>query len=404
MHVFLITQYFPPEKGAAASRWGDYVNILIKNDYKVTVLCEAPHYPNTYYYRGYKNKWLKIEKKHLNLTILRSKTFSSNRQGFFKKLAHYLIFTISAIINTRKVKNFDLVIISSPPLFTGIIGIYIKKFLKKDYLFDLRDLWPDSALALKQLSENLIFKLAKKLEYKIYESAKGFIFPVPGFRDYLLKLPKVTAQKPMFELINGVSSDFINHATSLKVNEDKKFTVLYSGNLGLAQDLETTILAAKKLENYDIYFRFIGEGVCKKDIIHLSESLGVNKKVFFHNTMSRKELISWIKRASICIVPLKNRELFNNALPSKMFEYMACEKPIIAGVKGEVAKFVEKSKSGICVNPEDVSDLYKSILYFFNNEEKRKKHGKNGFRFINENLIKEELILKLMQQIKDSFE
>ena len=139
MHVFIITQYFPPEIGASSSRWGDYVDILLKQNHQVTVLCEAPHYPHENYYPGYKNKWSLIEKKSSSFTIIRSKAFSSDRKSFLKKLSHYLVFTFSAIVNSKKIKNFDLLIISSPPLFTGIIGVVdpvvTQKFFFKDIFF-----------------------------------------------------------------------------------------------------------------------------------------------------------------------------------------------------------------------------------------------------------------------------
>ena len=107
MRVLIITQYFPPEIGASASRWGDYTEILIRQNHKVTILCETPHYPNEIYFSGYKNLWRQIEKKSDSLTIIRSKAYASDRKTFIKKITHYLVFMLSAIINIRKVKNFD---------------------------------------------------------------------------------------------------------------------------------------------------------------------------------------------------------------------------------------------------------------------------------------------------------
>ena len=108
IHVFIIAQYFPPETGALASRWGDFSKILVDQKHKVTVLCESPHYPNDDYYTGYKNSFLSIDKINPNLTILRTKAFASDRKSTFKKLCHYFVFMISAILNTGKVKNYDL--------------------------------------------------------------------------------------------------------------------------------------------------------------------------------------------------------------------------------------------------------------------------------------------------------
>ena len=203
----------------------------------------------------------------------------------------------------------------------------------------------------------------------------------------------------MFELINGVSKDFINLSKKNQDRIDKRFTVLYSGNMGYAQDLKTIINCAEKLKNYDIYFRFIGQGVCKSEIEDLSRHLG--DKIKFYDSMKREELVKRIKKSSVCIVPLKKKKLFKYALPSKMFEYMACAKPIIVGVKGEAKNLVLKSKSGIVVEPENTSDMYNAILAYYTNKEKRDSDGQNGLKFVEENLMKESLILSLIEKLKN---
>lgn len=398
MHVFIITQYFPPEIGASASRWSDYVKILIQQNYKVTVLCEAPHYPNSEYFPGFSNSWVSVEKKSSKLTIIRSKAFASNRKSFVKKIAHYFVFMFSAILNFQKVKNYDLLIISSPPLFTGVIGMVAKKFYNKKFWLDIRDLWPDSAYELDQIKKGFLFKISKNLERKIYESAEGFIFPVPGFREYLKNFSGVVANKPMHDLMNGVSKDFINKHLSLKSSNSKIFSVLYSGNMGLAQDLETIIKAAKILKDYNINFTFIGEGVCKQKIKSLAEPL--LEKIFFHKPLPRDELIKHINKASICVVPLKDRKLFYSALPSKMFEYMACERPVIIGIKGEAKKMIKNAKAGIAVQPENPKALSEAILKYYNNRQKCKIDGKNGMIYVTNNLSKEVLISNLITKIK----
>jgi len=399
MHVFIVTQYFPPEIGASASRWGDYAKILIKQNHKVTILCESPHYPNNKFYEGYRNSWSMTEIKNSNFRIIRSKAYASNRKNFLKKILHYFVFMFSAIINSKKVADFDLLIISSPPLFTGIIGLYIKYFRKKEYFLDIRDLWPDSALALDQIKKGFIYKLGKKLELKIYNSAKGFIFPVPGFKFYFKNLSNGISKKPMFELMNGISDDFLKESFSIKIKPDKKFTVLYSGNIGLAQDLKTIINSAEILKNYDIHFKFIGEGVCREEIELLSRPF--SDKINFHRPLPRKKLIKHIKKASLCLVPLKDRKLFESALPSKMFEYMACGKPIIVGIKGDAEKIVHDSKAGMVVEPENAKLLSDAILSYFNDRRRCEVDGQNGLTFVTEKLSKEVLISNIIDKLKN---
>ena len=398
MHFFLITQYYPPEIGAAASRWGDYTEILIKQNHKVTILCEAPHYPNSNYFLGYKNQWCNIEKKSDSLTIIRSKAYASNRKSFIKKISHYFVFMLGAIINIRKVKNYDMLIISSPPLFTGAVGLYIKFFFRSNYWLDIRDLWPDSALELGQLKRGILYKLGKKLEATIYDSAKGFIFPVPGFKKYLNNFSKNISKKPMIELLNGVSEDFIKKSQSISISSNQKFTVLYSGNMGLAQDLSSIVKAANLLNEYDIYFKFIGEGVCKSELELLAKPL--YKKIDFYDSLNRLDLIKHIKKSSVCLVPLKNKKLFNSALPSKMFEYMACAKPIIVSVRGEAEKIVYASKAGIAIEPENPILLSNAILTYYNNKEKCKADGENGMKYVTKKLQKEMLISNMINKVK----
>ncbi len=399
MHVFIITQYFPPEIGASASRWGDYADILLKQNHQVTVLCEAPHYPNKNYYPGYKNKWSLIEKKSSRFTVIRSKAFSSNRKSFFKKISHYLVFMLSALVNSNKIKNYDVLIISSPPLFTGVIGIYLKCFKNKKYWLDVRDLWPESALELGQINKGILYNIGKRIESKIYQSAQGFIFPVPSFRSYFKNFSEEISKKPAYKLMNGVSSSFLKKTKSLEISRDDRFTVLYSGNMGLAQDLKTIVKAANILKNYNIYFRFIGEGVCKSEIKKLAEPL--MEKIDFHKSLPRDELIIYIMKASVCLVPLKDKKLFNAAIPSKMFEYMACRKPIIASIRGDAKKIIDDSNSGIVIDPEDANLLSNAILSYFNDVQKCEIDGKNGLSFVSNNLIKEDLISKMMNKIKN---
>ena len=398
MHVFIITQYFPPEIGASASRWGDYSDILIKQNHKVTILCETPHYPHNKFKMGYKNSWASVESKSPNLTIIRSKAFASNRKSFIKKIIHYLVFMLSAITNSSKVKNFDLLIISTPPLFTGIVGLFLNRYRNLDYFLDIRDLWPDSALELNQINKGFLYKLGKKLESKIYENASGFIFAVPSFKDYLKKFPNKISRKQMLPLMNGVSMNFYEKSQSLKVITDPKFTVLYSGNMGLAQDLETIIRAAKILQKYKIYFRFIGEGVAKSKIEQLAKPF--LEKISFYKPMSRTKLIEYIKKSSVCLVPLKDKKLFHSALPSKMFEYMVCGKPVIASVKGDAKNLIHKAKAGKAIDPENPSKLSEAILSYYNDRNKCEVDGRAGMNYVTENLTKEVLISKLLNELK----
>jgi len=399
MRVLLITQYFPPEIGAAASRWGDYTKILIEKGHKVTVLCEMPNYPHGLFYEGYKNKWYLKETKSPNFVVIRSAAGANDRKTILKKIIHYLVFMFSGIINVMKIKNYDFVIVSSPPLFTGMIGVFLQKFKSVPFWLDLRDIWPDSAIALKQIKKNWVYFFGKKLESIIYNSATGFILSVPGFKNYIKIKYKNQKHKPILPLINGVSNNFIKIVESKKIKPDKRFTVLFSGNMGLAQGLETIIEAAKLVDKYPIDFRLIGNGICREKLELKVKHMDL-KNVIFNDSVSRFELIKWIKKSSICLAPLINSSLFQTALPSKMFEYMACGRPVIVGIKGEAEEIIKISKAGIVVEPENPILLSKAIINYYENFNQCISDGINGMRYVTENLIKDDLISNLIDEIK----
>lgn len=397
MRVLLITQYFPPEIGAAPSRWGDYTNILTANGHEVTVLCEIPNYPSGKYYNGYKNQWFKKEIAKENLTIIRTLAFATDRKTKLKKIIHYLTFMVSGLIYSNKLRNFDLIIVSSPPLFVGLIGLYMKIIKSKPYWLDIRDLWPDSAIAIGQIKKGILFKFGKKLEYWIYKNAQGFIFAVPDFKNYF-NLNFNNLDKPMHNLINGVNNNFIKKAAKLSPFPDKRFVVLYSGNIGLAQSLETIIMAAEKLKDLPIDFRIIGNGI-QSSMLKKMVKIKKLKNVFFQESIPRDQLMKCIEKSSVCLAPLGKSPLFRNALPSKIFEYMACRRPVICN-DGSAGNIINEFEAGIVVESENFKKLARAIETYFNNQKLISIHGNAGFNYIKNNLIKEDLLDRLINKLK----
>ena len=398
MHVFIITQYFPPEIGAAATRWGDYTDIMVKQGHRVTVLCEIPNYPQGIYSPGYKRQWVKREYISPNLTIIRSFTWATNRRSVIKKLGNYLIFMLSGLINALKIKNYDILIISSPPLFAGVIGAIIAKIKSIHFFLDIRDLWPESVKSLGEIKSRVFISLGRKLESFIYKSTTGFILTVPGFKQYFKEHHPSQIKKSMVELINGVSHTFIELAQQNDRIPDKKFTVLYSGNMGLAQGLETVIQAANILQKYPINFLFVGNGVKQQSLEEKSKQMDLDN-VSFLPSQKKERLIQIIKKASVCLVPLKNEPLFRHAIPSKLFEYMACGRPVIVSIEGEVEKIIKRANSGLMAIPEDADSIAKQILYYYNNRQKIEEHGQNGVIYVTENVRKETLLSDALYNI-----
>jgi len=371
---------------------------LVKQGHHVTVVCEMPNYPLGEYFPGYKRQWVKREHMSPNLTIIRSFTWANDRKSMIKKLGNYLIFMLSGLINALKIKNYDVLIISSPPLFTGMIGAIIAKIKSIHFLLDVRDLWPESVTSLEQVKSKLIIRLGKKLESFIYKSTTGYIFAVPGFKKYFAKNHPSQIKKSMIKLVNGVSRSFIDLAEQNNRMPHKKFTVLYSGNMGLAQGLETVIKAANILKKYPIDFCFVGDGIKLESLKEKSNKMDLDN-ISFLPVQKRENLIQIIKKASVCLVPLKNEPLFRHAIPSKLFEYMACGRPVIVSIEGEVEKIIKKANSGLIATPEDADSISKQILYYYNNRDKIYYHGQNGVIYVTKNVCKETLLSDALYNI-----
>jgi len=391
MRVLLIAQYFPPEIGAAASRWGDYVDILVQRGHKVTVLCGMPNYPQGKRFDGYNNLWVKREKKSSNLRIIRSAVWANDRKSTFKMLGNYLSFAFSGVMNAIKIRNVDLIVLSSPPLFAGIIGMILSSIRKYKMLLDVRDIWPESVVVLGGMKSKWLIKLGRLLESKVYRSASGYIFPVPGFQKYFKSHHPLQMKKPMFNLMNGVHEDFLVKTKETQLASQKDFTVLYSGNMGMAQGLEVVLEAASQLKDYPIQFKLIGDGVCKTSLIQMAKSMGLSNMTFL-DSISREALISEMHNASVCLVPLKNNPLFRNAIPSKIFEIMACKKPVILGVEGEAAGIIQQYNCGTVVSPENPLELKNIILKYYESKDLIIFHGNNGVRAVTEHLRKDVLL------------
>ncbi len=400
MDLLIVTQYFPPEIGAAASRWSDYARILAGMNHNITILCELPNYPSGVIAEGYPKYWFMEERdEDTNIRIVRVPIWANQRKTTIQRIGFYLSFMLSATIRTLFLPKYDAIIVSSPPLFVGVIAGLIKPFKKSKYILDLRDIWPESAAVLGEIKSKPILQLGRSLERFVYNSADAFLLAVPGFRSYLETHHPRQNEKKKFNLMNGVSQHFMNMLSQGNPGVVKKtFRVLFSGNMGLAQGLETVLKAAEILKEEEIDFVFIGDGAKRSDLEHMRDKNGL-ERVSFIPSMARSSLVQEIQDSDVCLVPLINSPLFLNAIPSKLLEYMAAGKPPIVGIRGEVEVIVEQSGCGICIEPENEQSLAESILQYRNDPQRIATEGARGSTFVSQNYIKENIIQNVVSEI-----
>lgn len=400
MKFLIISQYYPPEVGAAATRWSEYSQILQDSGQDVTILTELPNYPSGIIADGFPKYWYHEDIRKKNAPrIIRVPVWANPRKTTIQRLGFYVSFMITASLRALFLPRYDYIIVSSPPLFVGLIATLIKPFKKGKILLDLRDIWPESAYVLGEIKSEKMLNFGRFLERSVYSAVDAFLLAVPGFRIYLDKNHSIHLGKKKINLMNGVSKSFLDIVKQKQqLGRSEKFTVLFSGNIGLAQDLGTLLDAAQHLALENIEFKIIGDGAKRDELMVYAREMKLNN-ITFIPSMPRTSLIKEILSAHVCLVPLIKSPLFLNAIPSKLLEYMAAGRPVIVAIKGEVEDLILKSRGGTLVEPGDSNDLAKIILEYKNDPERGIQEGQAGQIFINKGLTKEGMMKDVLSAL-----
>ena len=400
LKILIISQYFPPEMGAAATRWSDYARLLVKLGHQVVVLTEVPNYPAGVVPPGYSAWKTKIERDPEGLyTIVRAPVWANPRRNSIQRLGFFLSFMASASWLALRLPRFDMTIVSSPPLFVGVPGMLLNRLKRASVFLDLRDIWPESAVILGELKNPLMIRLGHWLERRIYRSTKGIFFAVPGFIDHFKR--NGWERKHRFaDLINGVSQSFFDLFTANISRKFDYFTVVYAGNFGLAQKLSTVVDVAEKLRELPIRFLLIGDGVDKPNIVAQVTERGL-ENIEIRNPVKRDELNQILVKCHVALVPLIDSPLFERALPSKIFEFMAAELPVVVAIRGEVEALLQQSGGGVCVEPENVGAIAAAIERYHADPQMTDRAGKRARQFIKDHFIKETLLAEAIQMFTE---
>ena len=385
MKLLILTQYYPPEIGAPQNRLHELAIRLKKKGVQVEVLTALPNYPKMEVFEGYRNRQ-KREETIEGITVHRSWIYVSPSKSIIARLLNYFSFVWSSYWRGRRLQSFDYLMVESPPLFLGYSATALSKKLNAKLIFNVSDLWPESAEKLGLVTNKGLLKMAYKLEKKCYKASALITGQTQGIvNDIKQRFP----EKKVSWLPNGVDISFydpekIPDSDFRKANGFKEEDVIffYGGILGHAQGLEIIIEAAKGLENTNAQFVIQGAGPEKENLIALHKKYAL-KNIHFFEPVAKTEMPGILKSVDIAIVPLKKLDLFKGAIPSKIFEALAMKKPLLLGVDGEARKhFIENAKAGLFYTPEDVDNLKKQVLYFLENPNETKNMGERARNYV----------------------
>ena len=404
MKLLILTQYFPPEVGAPQNRLFELAVRLHKAGVDITVLTAMPNYPQMEIYEAYRGKKYVYEEME-GLRVHRSSIYVSKSKSILPRLRNYFSFVISsARIGNSKLGNFDFILCESPPLFLGYSAMYLARRKKARLIFNVSDLWPESAEKLGVVTNQRLLKLAYNLEEKLY---KRSVLVTGQTQGICANIQQRFPQVKTYWLPNGVDLNYYNPKTIEPGDWRQKggfsetdFIFLYAGIIGIAQGLEIILQTAENFKtSKTVKFVLMGSGPEKPRLLQLKETLSLSN-VFFLDPVTKKEMPSVLKSVNAAIVPLRKLDLFRGAIPSKLFENLAMEIPILLGVDGEARDlFIKNGNCGIYFEPENVSELTEAVSTLVNNPEKARQFGKNGRNFVNEHFNREIIAQKFYEQL-----
>jgi colanic acid biosynthesis glycosyl transferase WcaI len=376
MKIALLTQYYPPEIGAPQGRLSSLAKALVKRGHTVFVLTAMPNYPLGRTYDGYGGYFRREELA--GVQVLRTMIYPTKSVAKIKRLASYASFVVSSsIAGAMALPELDYLLTESPPLFLGLSGYLLSRLKSAKWIFNVSDLWPESAVRLGIIGDGPALRAAERLERFCYRKS----WLVTGqsreiLEDIRTRFPKTNT----YHLSNGTDS-----ATWCSNNQaesgSQECTVIYAGLHGIAQGLDQVIAAAQQLkpENH-IKFVFVGDGPDKKKLMEYSQQMGLTN-VSFLDPRPASEIRSLMLSADIGVVPLKGR--IPGAVPSKLYEVMGAGLPVVLVADGEPAAIVNENNAGIVVAPGDLEGLTSAIRQLAHDKALRKRLGQCGVDAVN---------------------
>jgi colanic acid biosynthesis glycosyl transferase WcaI len=365
MHILFLSHYFPPEVNAPATRTYEHCRRWVLAGHKVTVVTCAPNCPHGRVFEGYKNHW-RQEEEQAGIRVIRVWTQLAANKGFFWRILNYLTYMLSATLQALLVREVDLIVATSPQFFCGWAGVLTKWLKRKPFVLEIRDLWPDSILAVGAMRQSILTRFLQKLEKWMYANADHIVTVGNDYRRGLTE--KGVAWNKISVVPNGVDIGgfrFNGNRESARAEFglQERFVCGYVGTVGMAHGLEVILQAAELAKVHgrdDLLFWIVGDGACRQQLETEANRRALNN-VVFAGLLPKSQMPAAIASCDAFLVHLRGTELFSTVLPSKIFEAMALDVPIICGVRGQAQEIVCESGAGVAMSPDAADELLDRI-------------------------------------------
>jgi len=361
MNILIVTQHFPPERGAVR-RLFEFARFFVANGHSVSVMTAIPNYPDGVVPPKYRGSFFYVEEID-GVKVYRNWVLPASNQFPGKRMVGFVIFFLTSLINSFRIKgNFDLILASTPPVTTPVIGWILSKVRRAKLIIEIRDLQPESSEDFGNLNRSIFTRMLKKLMHSLYRRADRIVSVTDGITDYMhtigIPAERVVTVKSGF---SGEFTDAVYNGIRKRFGWEEKFLVLYAGTLGWAHSLETIIEAARQLTDQpDICFVFVGDGQKRQALEGMVRDYGL-KNVVFLGAQPLETIPTFLKTSDVLIESLKEVPVTKGTFPAKLYEYMASGRPIVFGSReGEAVRELNKAGGALWFptdSPERLSEL-----------------------------------------------
>lgn len=400
MHILLIHQAFAALDEPGGTRHHELARCFAAQGHRVSIIASPVSYLTG---KPEKDRKTVYDAGGL-IAIHRVYTYPALHKSFIHRIFSFFSFMLSSFFKALAIRNVDVVWGTTPPIFQSFTAWLVARLKGKPFILEVRDLWPSFAIAVGVLRNKTLIKLSLWLERFLYTHADRIVVNSPGFIQHI----QSRGGKNIFLVPNGADPLFFSTAEQdrdqLFPEWRQKFVVLYTGAHGMSNDLEVVLQAANLLQSYPaIQFVLLGDGKEKPALQEQAARMGL-KNLEFRDSLPKTRMPTLISAADACIAILKPVEMYKTTYPNKVFDYMACGKPVVLAIDGVIREVVENAQCGYFCPPGDPQNLSEAILKLYQDPVVSRNMGLNGRKYLEQHFDRAKIADEFIEIMKDTIE
>lgn len=406
MRILFLSYNFPPETNALARRTFEHARFWVRQGVEVEILTDIPHFPEGHVYEGYRNRFTRESVD--GVSVLRVPQFIAANEGFFYRALGFLTYMLSAIwFSHRTHERPDVVVASSPQFLTALAGWVVSRIKRAPFVLEIRDLWPESAIATGVISRSgIVHRLLSALESSLYDAASHIVVVTNAFKAHLERRGVPPGQISVIK--NGVDlnkiEQSIDHRLTAETRQrhrlEGRFVVSYIGTTGDAHGADVLLEAAAACDDDTTVFMIVGTGSARRHLEEVYHSLEPDNFRLV-DKQPHHRIFSYYEASDVSVVHLRDDPLFETVIPSKIFECMIMGIPILIGVRGEAREIVLEAEAGLSFTPEDPSSLLEGVARLRKDSGLRRSMGQKGRRYVLEHHDREKLAHRYLDVLRE---